>query len=111
MTHPQAQGEPYIHTRNLPDDTFLASTVSFLERREDKTPGWFVDISHRHENIINDPNIYFCSTRLKTLGPFKKESEAKKIAIQTINSFVISNLSTEWCYVSRGLDKEVSEWK
>lgn len=105
---PKYQGEPYIHTKDCPDGTFIASKLWFQEKTDTKKAGWNVEIYHRYEKIHLDENIYFASARVIKFGPFKSEKEAKKKAIKLTMDFDMSLLAKLYYYMD---NKEVKTWQ
>lgn len=110
---PRNANERYEHARMLPDGTFLASFIFFEEQKGDKKAGWIVTVVHRYEKYSKerDPNVYLSSARMKTLGPFKKESEAKKTAVSAVNEFDLSRLASNYYYTAMEIEEEVRSWK
>lgn len=107
-TDTRYQGEPYIHTKDCPDGTFIASTILFQEKTDTKKAGWLVYIHHRYESLSDDPSIYFSSGIVKKYGVFKNENHAKKNAISLVNGFDLSILQNMYYYMN---NEEVKAWK
>lgn len=110
---PRNANEKYEHIRMLPDETFLGSFIYHQEAKEGQKAGWYITIVHRYEKHSKerDPNIYLSSARMKTIGPIKKESEAKKTAIVAVDTFDLSRLASNYYYIEMKMEEEVRSWK
>lgn len=110
---PRASNEEYEHIKMLPDGTFLGSFIYYQKHQGDKKAGWIITIVHRYEKHSRerDPNVYLSSARMKTIGPIKKESEAKKTAITAVDEFDLSRLASNYYYVAMEMEEEVRSWK
>lgn len=104
----RAANETYEHFRILPDETFLCSNVYYQEDKGDRKTGWYAELYHRYEYILNDPNVYLSSGRIGRSKLFKRERDAKRQAVEMVNEYDASKLSTQYYYVHK--QKEVEEW-